>query len=95
MYDGNGHYRRLIIAPALIERFRAALAEERAIAEQQHFEFLAEVAELQAELVELREVMQLIVGTLRVSAEQDVAELRHRLETALARLERKPNTPLH
>jgi hypothetical protein len=89
------YHRRLVVAPALVQRLRLVLAEERAIAEQEHAAFLAELDELRAELDELRDIMLMITGTLRTSAEQDVAELRRRLECALARLERKPTTPLH
>jgi hypothetical protein len=89
------YHRRIILHPAVVQRLRSVLAEERAAAQQQHFEFLAELAALREEVAELRDIMLMITGTLRTSAEQDVAQLRRQLELVLARLERRPNMPLH
>jgi hypothetical protein len=55
---------------------------------------LCELADLRAEVAELLEVLQMVVGTLRAQAESDVATLRRQLETALARIERDPMLPL-
>jgi hypothetical protein len=43
----------------------------------------------------LRDIFGLVVATLRTQAEADVATLRRQLEYALARIERRPDKPLH
>jgi hypothetical protein len=95
--------RRVVLYhPRYVAAFRNLLAEakndlhavhERHVAE--HERYVAELADLHREVVELREIMQLIVGTLRTQAESDVATLRRQLETALARIERDQQKPLH
>jgi F0F1-type ATP synthase membrane subunit b/b' len=88
--------RRLVASPALVQRLRNVFAEERATAQQQHLEFLAEVAELRGELMEMREILAMMVATSRAQAETDVEDLRRQLEHALSCLTRRdPNTPLH
>jgi len=55
-----------------------------------------ELAELRAEVSELREVLLLLVGISREQAEMDVATLRRQLMAILVRLERRdPSQPLH
>jgi len=88
--------RRIVYTPEHVQRFRNALAEARADLRESHSRFLAEIAELRREVAELRSIMQDVVRASRVKAADDVASLRHELETALARLERRdPALPLH
>jgi hypothetical protein len=60
-----------------------------------HARHVAELAALRNEIDELRDVLQLVVGILRVQAESDVRTLRRQLTAVLARLERDPAKPLH
>jgi hypothetical protein len=71
--------------------FVAALRQ----AHDTHAHFLAEMDELKREVAELRDIMQTVVQCSRETAERDVAALRHQLEVALARIQRRPDTPLH
>ena len=86
-------HNRVLLHPAYVERYRAALRQVRqAYADQ----FLGEVAALRAEVQELREILALVVTITRQQAETDVATLRRQLETALVRLaQRDPATPVH
>jgi hypothetical protein len=79
---------------ALIEA-RADLAAQQARHLEQYSDLLRELASLKSEIGELREVLGLVVATTRTWAEADVATLRRQLETALARIERRPDKPLH
>jgi hypothetical protein len=77
-----------------VERIHVLLARAREVdfSEEQ----LRELAELRAEVNELREILALVVGTMRTQAEADVSALRGELERALARLcRRNPDQPLH
>jgi hypothetical protein len=88
--------RRVVLYhPRYVEGFRAALMEARADLREMHLQHLCEIANLQGQVAELREVVQLVVSVLRQQAEPDVATLRRQLEIALARLERDPNRPLN
>ena len=81
---------------ALRGRLRGVLDEAKADLHAMHRRHVAELAELRAELAELRSIFQDVVRTLRVQAETDVATLRRQLETALVRLERRDSAqPLH
>jgi hypothetical protein len=84
--------------PLLLHPGFRLLAEARAADERRHFELQCELADLRAEIAELREVMQLLVGMAREQAEGNVAELRKQLEGALLRLahhEHRSGRPLH
>jgi hypothetical protein len=88
--------RRIVLHPALVQRFRNALAEAKSDLHAMHFEHLCQLADLKKEIAELREALQLLVTLRRQQAEGDLTELRRRLEAALARIERRdPSTPLH
>jgi len=88
--------RRLLYSPQYVQGFRVALREARTDLHDIHFKHLCELADLRREIAELRDVLHLLVTTLRRQADQDVAQLRRQLETAtLARLERDPAKPLH
>jgi hypothetical protein len=66
------------------------MVRDRALA----IELEAKLQNLRREFDELREVMQLVVSVTRQQTEDNLADLRHQLELALARLER-PQAPLH
>jgi hypothetical protein len=88
--------RRLLVSPERVELIRTALREARADLDEMHARHLAELASLRAEVAELREILALVVSITREQVEADVVSMRRQLETALARIERKPdNTPLH
>lgn len=87
--------RRILLHPRYIEGFRVALREARGDLHEMHYRHLCELAALRAEVAELREILSMIVGTLRTQAETDLATLRRQLERALARIERDPNNLLH
>jgi hypothetical protein len=89
-------YRRRIVLHPAYALIRSALSEAHASLHEQHANHMHELAALKAEVAELREVLQLVTSVTRQNAEQDVAALRHTLEYALARLQRRdPSTPVH
>jgi hypothetical protein len=92
MWQRDSYGRRVLISgsPHSWAYAKAQFAE--LVAKQEAL--LAELANLQREVAELREIFQ-IVGTLRTQAETDVATLRHQLEVAVARLECDPARPLN
>ena len=90
--------RRLLVHPhhlAYIAGDNRAMLDARADASVSNFETLCELHDLKREVADLRDILGLMVSTLRIQAEQDVATLRRQLEYALARLERRPTTALH
>jgi chromosome segregation ATPase len=98
------HGRRILYLPEHFQALLATLAKAKADLSEQHFQHLCELADLNAEVrnlrdqvAELREVVSLLVSTRRAEAETDVAQLRAQLTALLGRLERRrdPNTPLH
>ena len=92
MYE---YRRRLVLHPAYAS-IRAALVEAHADLHEQHANHMRELAALRVEVAELREVLQLVTSVTRQNAEQDVAALRHTLEHAPARLQRRdPGTQVH
>jgi len=72
-------------------QFAAAIVERNEMLRRH----LDELDAVRRELVELRSIFEDVVRCLREQAEADVATLRKRLETCLARLERHPARPLH
>jgi hypothetical protein len=84
--------RRVLYTP---ERVHALLRKVRADEGIANFETLCELHDLKREVAELRDILGLMVSTLRTQAEADVAQLRRQLEHALTRLERRPTTSLH
>jgi hypothetical protein len=90
--------RKLVVDPnhtAYRAGYAAAMVHARTDAAVSNFETLCELHDLKREVAELRDILGLMVSTLRTQAETEVTDLRRRLESALARLERKPSTPLH
>jgi hypothetical protein len=85
---------RILYRPEHVARLRGVLNSAREDLREMHAKHLAELADLRAELGELREILAIVVGVARQQAETDVATLRRQLEYALARLER-PAGPLH
>jgi len=91
----NGR-RVLLYHPAYVEGYRVALIQARADLHDVHLQHVGELADLKAEISELRAVLHTVVTCLREQADQDVATLRHELELALARLTRRdPDQRLH
>ena len=87
--------RRLLYSSQFVRGFAVALREAKADLHKMHFKHLCELADLKKEIGELRSIFHDVVRCLRTQAETDVATLRQRLETALARIERDPNKLLH
>ena len=90
--------RRLLVHPhhlAYIAGYNRAMLDARADASVSNFETLCELHDLKREVADLRDILGLMVSTLRTQAEADVAQLRRQLEHALTRLERRPTTSLH
>jgi len=76
------------------ERVRALMMQARSDLAALHDRHVSELLELRAEVSELREILSMIVGSLRTQAEADVAQLRRDLERALVRLaQRDPARP--
>jgi len=92
-----GDGRRVVLYhPKYVEGFRVALREARADLVAMHERHLAELADLRAEVAELRSILADVVRLSREKAEGDLVALRRQLETALGRLERRdPAQPLH
>jgi hypothetical protein len=95
--------RLVLYHPSHVATLHRVLAECRAELNAQTFEHLcrqadlnAEVHRLRAEVAELRDVLTLLTALRREEVERDVADLRHQLETLLARIQRRdPSQPLH
>jgi hypothetical protein len=87
--------RRLLYTAEYVEGFRNALHEARADLHEMHCRHLDELADLRAELSELRSIFADVVGTLRQQADSDVARLRRDLERALLRLAPPDGKPLN
>jgi len=87
--------RRVVLHPRIAERYRNLLREARADLYDMHFRHLCELEDLRVELRELKEILSLLVTLRRQQAEGDLDALQRQLETALARIERDPNKPLH
>jgi hypothetical protein len=98
------HGRRPILynMPQAFEALLTTLAKARADLSEQHFQHLCELADQNAELVqlkgqvaELRDILLMMVSIRRAEADTDVVGLRHQLETLLVRLERRDGQALH
>ena len=88
--------RRVVLYhPRVIAALRNTLAEAKDDLRDLHHRHLAELADLRAEISELRSILADVVTSLRTQADQDVAALRRQLMIALARLKRDPQRPLH
>lgn len=83
--------RRRIDIAASWQRAREQFAVLAAERDQQ----LHALAELRAEVDELREIFGDVVTALRMKADSDVARLRRELERALLRLAPDPGKPLN
>jgi hypothetical protein len=87
--------RPVLYHPQIVAAFRNALAQARAKLDEMELRHLTDLAELQSQHAELREIVLMVISILRQQAETDVTKLRLQLETVLARLERDPARPLH
>ena len=87
--------RRTLYTAEFVQNFRTALREARADLHDVHFRYLTELAAVHAEVRELRSILEDLIRASRMQAEGDVATLRRQLETALARIERDQQKPLH
>jgi len=81
--------RRRLYDEARVRALFSAMRDELRSMGEKH------TAEVESLRREFREALQIIVGTLRQTAESDVATLRRQLELALARIERDPQKQLH
>src|SRR5262245_44717477 len=87
--------RRVLLHPSYIEGFRNALRDARADLHALNFRHQCALADLQAEVAELRAILHDVVTSLREKADEDLSTLRRQLMTALVRLERDRSKPLH
>jgi len=84
--------RRLLVHPhhlAYIAGYNRAMLDARADASVSNFETLCELHDLKREVADLRDILGLMVSTLRIQAEQDVATPATRIRTG------SPRTPAH
>jgi hypothetical protein len=87
--------RRVLYSPQFVAGYADALRTARADLHDMSFRHACELADLRAEVAELRAVFRDVVTSLRERADEEVTALRRQLMIALARLERDPARPLH